>query len=189
MTARLCLAAALLSAFLAGCNAHKQRAMALEQAQTSLEEQFPQRAQLQLDKADKLTRRYGLKPTTQSDILRAEAHLQLGELSMAKALGQEVSSAYVPGTVERAEAEEILAKVAIREGQFVEAQLRLSEAQRSYTDPADLARVGDLTLLVQGLQAYAQGETLVARSRWDSIGNEALRKSVLASVPAVATNR
>lgn len=189
MTARLCLVAALLSTALVGCNAQKQRAMALQHAQTSLEEEFPQRAGLQLDQADSLTDRFNLKPEVQADILRAETHLQLGELSMARALGEKVAAAYVPGTQPRAEAEEILAKVAIREGEFVEAQLRLSEAKRSYTDPSDLARVQDLALLVQGLQAYSQGETLSARSTWNSIGNVKLRESVLASMPAVAKTR
>jgi hypothetical protein len=189
MTARVLIVAALGSALLVGCNAHQKRAMALREAQVSLEEEVPERAGLQIDRAEHLTRRYGLAATVQSDVLRAEAHLQMGELSLAKALGEKIAAAHVPGTEPRAEAEEILAKVAIREGAFVEAQLHLSEAKRSYTDPGDQARVTDLTHLVRGLQAYSQGETLAARSHWQSIGNQRVRDSVMASVPAVAQSR
>ncbi|MFP4355568.1 MAG: hypothetical protein ACLFUJ_10650 [Phycisphaerae bacterium] len=167
-------------AALAGCNAQKQHAMALEDAQVSLAEQFPERAQLQLDKADRIARENRLKTGIESQVLRAEALLQMGQVEQAQQIAQQIAADYVPGTIQRAQAEELLAKVAIRQGRFLDAQMNLSEADRSYTSPVDKARINDLLNLVRGLEAWSGGRTVAAKTHWDSIVDKDLRSSVLA---------
>ncbi len=174
------IAAALALVAVAGCNAQKQHAMALENAEVSLDQDFPERAELHLNKADRIARENRLKTGVESSVLRAEALIQMDRLEEAQRIAQQIADDYVPGTAPRAQAEELQAKIAIRQARFLDAQVHLNEAHRSYTDAADRGRITDLLNLVRGLEAFSDGKTLAARTHWNSINDAQLRESILA---------
>ena len=183
MKARLLVAVAAAAFALTGCNAQQQHDMALADAQQSLQQQFPEKAQLQIDQADRIADRHSVRRGVESKILRAEANIQMGRLDEAQRIAEEITASEVPGTVARAQAEEVLAKIAIRQGRFLDAQLHLNEADRSYVAMEDKARVTDLGHLVRGLEAYSQGQTQIARTHWKSIADEQMRASVAPEAP------
>ncbi len=172
------LVAALLTA---GCGAETEHALTVGKAQDALEARFPEKACEHLDEADQLARKHGLRAGEATAVLRCEAMIQQGDLAGARMLAEEVAGRNVPGTRERAQAEEILGKIDIRLGMFDAAIRHLNEADRSYDDGPDRRRVGDLIHLARGLRAYSDGETDAARGHWGSIRDAELRLAITSS--------
>ncbi len=178
MRIRTCMLALLAGTVLAGCQAQKAYDRQLVKAQRSLEMQLPEMAQRQIDKAQTIAAKNHLHTGPEAKLLLAEAHLQMGNLSGTEALAREVADEYVPGTISRARAEEILAKVALRQGDFLAATAHLNEAERGYNAPEDLQRTADLLHLVRGLEAYGDGNSTVAIGHWNNISDPAIRQSL-----------
>ena len=165
---------------LAGCGAQTKYDLEIREAHVALGADFPELAGKHLDRADRIAAKNDLKPRPESALLRAEAHLRRGEVAEARAVARAVADRHVPGTRPRGQAEEVLAKVAIRQGRFAEARNHLDQAARSYRAEEDKRRVADLTLLVRGLQAYARGQVQTARQHWRRIADPELKSSVIA---------
>jgi hypothetical protein len=178
MNARIWLTGLLALGVLAGCGGQEKYALEVRGARDSLERNFPEKAEVHLARADKLAEKYDLVPSTDATLLKAEARIQLRDLATAEALATGVAEQHVPGQRPRAQAEEILGKIAIRRGNFTGAMHHLAQADRSYESAGDKQRVADLVLLVQGLQAYGRGEMDQARRRWESISDPKLRVAI-----------
>ena len=167
---------------LAGCGTQKKYDLEVRDAHEALDADFPELAGGHLDKADEMAAKHRLSRSDEARLLRAEAHIQTGDLEQAELLAEAVADRNVPGTRPRAQAEEVLAKIAIRRGQFSLAQRRLDEADRGYKAEHDKQRVADLVRLVLGLEAYGQGKTPEARQHWQRIADPQLRASVAMSL-------
>ncbi len=183
-TLPLLAAAGLLAGLAAGCSPRKEYSLQLTQARESLVRQFPQQAEQHLDQAQTVAVKHSLKPTAEAALLRAEARLQQDDLVTARQLANRVADEFVPGTRQRGLAEEMLAKIAIRRGEFLAAEAHLLQAERSYEDPADRQRAGDLVHLVRGLIAFGRGQNLQAQRHWQSIMDPQLRQSISRRVAA-----
>ena len=169
---------------LAGCGAQGKYDIEVRNAHEALKADLPELAEQRLAKADRIAAKNELTPSAEARLLKAEARLRQGDPGEARELAEMVAVEHVPGTHERGLAEEVLAKVAIRQGRFGAAGRHLDQARRSYSDQADQARVADLRKLVRGLEAYGQGKTGAARRHWHSIDDPELKASVLASLAA-----
>ena len=167
---------------LVGCGAQQKYDLELRHAHGALQADFPELAERHLDKADELAAENEATPDDRATLLRAEARLQDDDPIGARELAQAVAENNVPGTRRRAQAEEILAKADIRQGRFIEARGHLSEADRSYASEADKLRVSDLVHLLDGLEAYARGQTREARQHWRAIDDQDLRVSISANI-------
>ena len=178
MDTRARIAMVVLAGLLAGCGAQAKYNGELYNAHGALEADFPELADKHLDKADRIAADRKLKPDGRATLLRAEARLQRDDPVGARELAQQVAENHVPGTRRRAQAEEILAKADIRQGLFAEAREHLVEADRSYTAEPDKHRVTDLLHLVDGLEAYARGQTAEAKTHWRAISDPELKLSI-----------
>ena len=82
------------------------------------------------------------------------------------------------GEQDRARAEEVVGKAALRQGRFTEAQNHFVAAEKNYEAEDDRQRIADLIHLTRGLDSYSAGDVEVARKYWRSIQNAELRYSV-----------
>ena len=165
---------------LGGCG-QKKYAMEVNGARDSLERNFPEQAEVRLARARQIAEEHRLDESPEAALLAAEARIQLDDLAAARQLAESVAADNVPGTRVRAQAEEVLAKVAIRRGDFRTAMTHLAQADRSYSDPSDRRRVADLIHLVEGLRAYGRGKTTLADEHWGAISDPKLRVAIEAS--------
>ncbi|MFP4055170.1 MAG: hypothetical protein ACLFV7_15025 [Phycisphaerae bacterium] len=171
----------LLSLVLLGGCGQKKYAMEVNDARDSLERNFPEQAEVRLARARQIAEEYDLDESPEATLLAAEARIQLDDLATAGQLAQSVADTNVPGTRVRAQAEEVLAKVAIRRGDFRSAITHLAQADRSYTAPAERRRIADLIHLVDGLRAYGRGKTALADEHWGAISDAKLRVAIEAN--------
>jgi tetratricopeptide (TPR) repeat protein len=178
MNARIWLTGLIALGVLAGCGGQEKYALEVRSARDSLERNFPEKAEVHLARADQLAEKYDLVPAPDATLLKAEARIQLKDLATAEALAAGVAEEYVPGTRPRAQAEEILGKIAIRRGDFRGAMHHLVQADRSYESAGDKQRVADLLLLAGGLEAYGRGQMAEARRTWEKISDPRLRVAI-----------
>ena len=186
MRANVLLTGLAMLALLAGCQDREAYNLELEHAQTALNQGFPEMADEHLTEADRIATKEEFKPVPAQRLLAAEVQIQLGDLDRAEQLALQVSREYVPGRVENAQAEEVLAKIDIRRGRFADALTHLNQAERSYKAEADKKRVADLIYLVRGFNAYGDGETRIAKAHWQNISDPEIRASVEATLARAA---
>lgn len=168
-------------ALLGGCKAQSQYNLELDNAQVALEGRFPDLAARHLDKAGRIAAKRRMGRRDKPVLLRAEVLVQKGDYDGARSLAETIAHRNVHGTHRRGQAEELLGKIAIRQGRFADARRHLANADRSYKADADKQRAADLDKLVLGLQAYGRGRTQLAQNHWRSISNVRMRTSISAA--------
>ena len=163
-----------------GCQAQENYRIELQDAHDALEGEFPELAEHHLQEAQSLAQENGLREELAAKLLLAEAKMQKGDLISGEKLAQDVLQASTPGTVERAQAHQILAKVAIRRGRLDTAMEQLNQARPNCQSETQRRQIDDLSALVEGLIAYGQGRTSEAEKHWKAIRNSELKFSIAA---------
>ncbi len=166
-----------MAGMLLGCQ-DQEYAVEIREAREALVTGFPELADHHLDQAEALANEARVRSTVDGELLRAELKLQQGQFEAAARLAGKVATEAVPGSVNSARANEVLAKAAIRQGNLGSAEEHLLRAQQSYRASADQLRVKDLLNMTQGLSAYSEGDITLARKHWDQISSEQLRLDV-----------
>ena len=174
----------LLPVVMLGCQGRQEYDVEISEAHRALSDGYPELAEMHLEEAKQVAAEHKLSQTDMPILLRAEAKLQQGDLMAAEALGKTVLDENVPGTRSYAQAEELLAKIAIRKGRFVDAQHHLVSADMSYKDQADKERISDLSMLNQGFIAYSEGDIKTSKRYWQAIEDSRIR----ASLPGISVN-
>ncbi len=163
-----------MAGMLMGCQ-DQEYDVQIRQAHEALVTGFPELADHHLEKAEALADDSRVGSTVDGELLRAELKLQQGHFEAATQLAGQVAAKSSPGSINMARANEILGKVAIRQGKLDAATEYLTRAQKSFMSPADQYRLKDLLNIVNGLSAYSQGRTRLAQKHWDKITNEQLK--------------
>jgi len=146
------------------------------------------RAESLISVADLIVASGAVPPSPRSRLLLAEVRFAENDFSSAYELTQEVLSMDQCGFRTEAQAFEILAKTAVRQGHFSEAQEYLVKAGRAHEMQGDGEGVsGDLLKLVRGLMAYSEGDVSVACEYWKDITDAALRRSIDEAVRDAST--
>ena len=162
----------------AGCSrVRKQNQEAVISTRPSPEQQAAEALQLgQYDRVEEILAE--VKSTPTAKVLLAEAKFQQGDLAQALSNAQEALGTKDAKAQNRAQAHEIMAKVAIRQNLWNQALDYLEQARRQYRHDEDLQRVADLTMLTRGLLAYSEGNVRQASEYWGSIQNPQLKLSI-----------
>ena len=164
---------------LAGCQQNRgEYALRLQDAHEALCSGSPDRAEVCLTDAGKIAAERKIEVTNDAKILQAEVHLANGDLPGALNSANEVLNDADAGEQDRARAEEVVGKAALRQGRFTEAQNHFVAAEKIYEAEDDRQRIADLIHLTRGLDSYSAGDVEVARKYWRSIQNAELRYSV-----------
>jgi len=111
---------------------------------------------------------------TPIQLLVAELRLVQGNSAEARDIAETV----LAQNQRNPQANELVAKVLLKQGAFDEAEQHLVTAQLEYGTLGERQRVEDLLNLTRGLRAYSQGDTLAARKYWATIENTQLRDAV-----------
>ena len=179
--------------WLAGCQATSYHyTQKLQQAHWALQSGRIEQAQKLLAEASSIASDKEITETVEAPLLQAELLLAKGDLEEALATIKSVQSRPDVDSLDTARVEEILGKIALRQGNFKEAQEHLLIAEKSYPQQKDQLRVADLVILVRGLTAYGKGDLKVAQRYWQSISNVEMRHAidqVVQDTKNVADNR
>ncbi len=168
-----------MTGLLAGCHQNQARyALRLREAHEALCSGSPERAESCLADAAKFAAEHKITPASDAKILLAEVRLAQGDVPGALSAAGEVLSNENTEPQDRARAEEIVGKAALRQGRFTEAQSHFVAAESSYEADADMERIVDLIHFTRGLSAYGTGDVEVARKYWRTIRDPDLRYSV-----------
>ncbi len=172
-------AAMLILPLLIGCQGATARYQAeLARAHHALEIGHTGQASRALASANTIAQQHDLTRAVAHDLLEAEVHLQDGDALTALSITQQVASSAPSHSIERAMAEEIIGKSAVRHGDFDAALTHFATAAALYETGADHQRIADLTRLARGLSAYATGDLGTAQEEWSGIMNEDLRSAL-----------
>lgn len=186
---RTMLITTLAAMFAIGCQQDRSGyATNLQAAHEALQSGELSAAQERLRLAEEYAVENEISPTSDLLLMQAETQLALGHLGSAGEIAEDALASTEANAHDQARAQEVLGKIALRQGQFSEAQSRLSAAERGYESQEDRVRIADLIHLARGLASYGEGDIEVARRYWRDIQDPDLRHSMDQALADVSAN-